>query len=219
MAETTWTEEGPGVPKKKGIPTWLWFCGGGCLLAVLVTVVVGGFLFRAARTAMDPEIQKQRLAKILPYDEWPKEMQPMFGMQVVGEQYTFQDTRGFQEQIQLHKGRDGTEGRKHLFQTVPPKFPKNLVIMKFEDLAPGTVEVQGRTLSLLRMRMEFSGLFGKMMPAEAREQMGSTAFIDLTPETLDGMMLFQLTRTKGQAPITDDEIRTVLAPFHVGPKR
>lgn len=219
MAETTWTEEGAGVPKKKGIPTWLWFCGGGCLLAVLIAVVVVGLGVRWAKTAMDPDVQKQKFAKILPYDEWPKEMRPIFGAQLVGEQYTFQDSRGFQEQVQLHRGREGVEGRKQMFQTNPPQFPKNLVVMKFEDLAPGTVEVQGRTLALIRMRMEFSGVFGQMLPAEARNQMGSMAFVDLTPEGLDGMMLMQLTRMKGKEPITDEEIRTILEPFHVGPKR
>jgi hypothetical protein len=91
--------------------------------------------------------------------------------------------------------------------------------MKFEDLAPGTVEVQGRSLAVIRMRMEFSGVLGQMMPAEARDQMGSMAFIDLTPEGLEGMMLLQLTRIKGKEPISDDEIRTILEPFHVGPKR
>lgn len=219
MAETTWTEEGQGIPKKKGIPTWLWFCGGGCLLAVLVAVVVVGLGMRAFKTATDPEVQKKKVALILPYDEWPKEMRPMFGFQVVGEQYTFQDSRGFQEQIQLHRGRDGVDGRKQLFQSNPPKFPKDLVVMKFEDLAPGTVDVQGRSLAVIRMRMEFSGVLGQVMPAEAKNQMGPMAFVDLTPEGLEGMMLMQVTRTKGADPISDDEIRTILEPFHVGPKR
>ena len=219
MNESAWSDSETGRPAKKSIPTWVWFCGGGCLLAVLVGLVAVGFGFQFVKRATDPELQKQNLAKILPFDEWPKEMEPKFGMQFVGEQYQFLDSRGYQEQIQLHRGPDGTKGRQQLFNTDHPEFPQNMVVMKFEELAPGTVVVQGRELPLLRMRMEFAGFLKGMMPDEVKSQLRDMAFIDLTPETLDGMMLMQVTRTKGGGPISDDEIRAILKPFHVGPER
>ena len=219
MAETAWTEEGPTAPRRKGVPTWLWFCGGGCLLAVLLAVVVAGIGYRLFKTATDPEVQKQKVAKILAYDAWPEEMTPRFGMQVVGEQYTFEDRRGFQEQIQLHKGQQGLDGRKKMFESNPPEFPKDLGVMEFEKLDPGTVEIQGRELDLLRMRLRFTGLMAKFMPKEVQDQIGSMVIVDLTPDDLEGMLLMQITRIRGDGPITDEEIRAILKPFHVGPRR
>lgn len=219
MAETAWTEEQTTGPKKKSIPTWVWFCGGGCLLAVLLAVVAIGFGFRAINQARDPDVQWARLAEVLPFDERPKEMELVMGVHIVGDQYTFKDDRGFQVQIQNHAGKDGTQGRQDMFGTDDPKFPQNMVVMKFEDLQPGSVEIQGRDLRLLRMRMELAGVLNKLIPKEAREGMGSMAFVDLTPEGREGMLLAQFTRLKGTEPITDDEIREILKPFHVGPKR
>lgn len=219
MAETAWSEEEAGPPKKRGIPTWLWFCGGGCLLAVLFAIVAIGLVYRVVSKGRDPEAQKAAVAKILPYDEWPAEMKPVFGMQMLGEQYTFEDTRGFQEQLQLHKGRDGTEGRRNMFEADPPKFPQNLGVMKFEDMKPGTVEIQGRDLHVIRMRVELAAFITQFMSKEAKGKLPSMAFVDLTPENLDGMLLLQVTRLRGDDPITDDEIRGILKPFHVGPNR
>ena len=218
MAET-WTEEQTTGPTKKSIPTWVWFCGGGCLLAVLLAVVAIGFGFQFVKKAMDPEVQWQKLALILPYDERPPEMQLMFGNQIGVEQYTFQDSRGFQLQIQNHGGADGTHARKQMFGSDKPEFPQNMVVMKFEPPVAGSVEVQGRTLRLFRTRMQFSGAFGKMMPQEARDGMGSMAFIDLTPEGREGMLMLQVTRVKGPESVSDDEIRMLLKPFHIGPNR
>ena len=218
MAET-WTEEQTSGPKKKSIPTWVWFCGGGCLLAVLLAVVAIGFGFQFVKKAMDPDVQWERLAKILPYDERPPEMQLMFGNQIGIEQYTFQDSRGFQLQIQNHTGADGTQARKQMFSTDTPEFPQNMVVMKFETPVPGSVELQGREIRLFRTRMEFSGAFGKMMPKEARDGMGSMAFLDLTPEGREGMLMAQITSLRGPEPVSDEEIRTLLAPFRIGPNR
>ena len=219
MAETAWTEESASAPPKKKVPTWLWFCGGGCVLALLLGLVALGLGYTFIRKATDPELQKQAVAKILPYDTWPAEMKPVMGFQIVGEQYTFEDSRGFQEQIQLHKGRDGQDGRKQIFDPENPQFPKDLGVMEFEELEPGKVEVQGRTLSLLRMRLRFTGLMAKFMPKEAQDRMGSMAFVDLTPDELDGMLLMQITRTSGDGPVTDEDIREILKPFHIGPNR
>jgi hypothetical protein len=220
MAETTWTEEQPTGPKKKSIPTWVWFCGGGCLLAVLLGVIAIGFGFRLINQARDPEVQWAKLAQVLPYDEPPpKEMTLLMGMHLVGDQYTFHDERGFQVQFQNHPGKDGTEGRKNMFDAEHPKFPQNMVAFKFTDLQPGTIQVQGRELRILRMRMELAGALNKMIPEKDREGMGSMAFVDLTPEGRDGMLIAQFTRMEGTDPVSDEEIRTILKPFHVGPDR
>ena len=220
MAETTWTEEGTEGPRKKRIPTWAWFCGGGCLLAILIAVVVGGLGFQAAKKMVDPEEQGKRLALVLPHDPLPPDLKLMFGHQLGVEQYTFQnDARGYQLQVQNFEGEDGTEAREQMFGKEKPEFPENLLVMKFQDITPGTVAVQGRDLRLIRMRAEFSGLLAKWMPAEAKNQLGYMAFIDATPPGRDGMLFLQITRTRDQKPISDEDIAEILQPFHIGPDR
>ena len=216
MADTTWTEEQATGPKKRRIPSWAWFCGGGCLLAVLITVVTAGLVIRHVT---DTEGHWKRLALILPYDERPEQMKLIMGIGLFGDQYTFDDSRGFQEQIQDHPGANNSEARKRMFDSKDPLFPKNMAVIRFEDIASGTVEVQGRELRLLRMRMKFAGMIEKMIPEKDREEIGAMAFVDLTPEGREGMLLLQITRQNGPEPITDEEIREILAPFHVGPQR
>ena len=219
MAETTWTEEQTAGPKKKSIPTWVWFCGGGCLLAVLLAVVAVGFGFRFVKQAMDVDAQWERLGLILPHDERPPEIIHGFGSQIGVEQYTFQDSRGFQLQIQNHKGHDGAQARKQMFGSDTPQFPANMVVMKFDPPVAGSVDVQGREVKLFRTRMQFSGAFGKMLPDEAKDSLGSMVFLDLTPDGRDGMLMAQLTKMKGTEPVSDEEIRMILKPFHIGPNR
>jgi hypothetical protein len=219
MAETSWTEEQAPGPKKKSIPTWLWFCGGGCLLAVLLAVIAAGFGIRAVNQARNPEVQWPKVAEILPFDERPEGWTLIMGVHIVGDQYTFQVGKTHQVQFQNHPGKDGTQARKELFGSDKPRFPQNMGVMKFDDLASASVLVQGRELRLFRTRMQFAGVMDKMMPDEARDAMGSMVFIDLTPEGREGMLLGQITRFKDAEPIPDEEIQDLLAPFHVGPDR
>lgn len=220
MAESTWTEEGTEGPRKKKIPTWAWFCGGGCLLAILIAVVVAGLGFQYGKKMLDPKVQKERLAKILPHDELPPDLQLKFGSQIGAEQYTFQDmARGFQLQIQNIPGADGNEARESMFGKEKPEFPENLFVMKFQDITPGTVTVQGRELHLIRMRAELAGFLASWMPAEAKNALGHMAFVDATPPGRDGLLFLQITRLRDQKPIEDEEIRDLVKPFHIGPDR
>lgn len=216
MAETAWTEhEAP--PQKKKIPTWVWFCGGGCLAAVILGVIVIGLVFSYGKKAFDPERQWPNVAKVLPYDERPPEMHLVFGNQLGVEIYQIMDDRGYQLQLQRHTGSDGAEARKSMFQTDPPDIPTNMGVMKFEDLSLGTVEVQGRELAVVRMKL--GGMMKSMAPKEAQEAFGEMMWADLTPEGDLGMTMLQVQRLRSGGPITDDELRDILKPFHVGPKR
>ena len=55
MSDTSWEgEASEAPPRKKGMPKWLWFCGGGCLFMLLIgcfaiwsdTIPAIGFLER-----------------------------------------------------------------------------------------------------------------------------------------------------------------------------
>lgn len=220
MAEVTWTEEGPGTPPKKKIPTWVWFCGGGCLAMIVLGVVAIGLGISYAKKVTDSEKQWPELAKILPFDERPQDLKLIFGNQLGMEQYQLHDERhGFTVQIQHHTGPSGTEAREEMFGSDKPKIPENLVVMKFADMQPGVIEVQGRNLRVIRMRMELAGFMKKVVPKEGQDAFGSAMFMDATREGQDGLLFVQVMREGSSEPITDEEIRELLKPFHVGPNR
>ncbi len=89
MTETTWSEEVAEPPKKKGIPLWVWGCGGGCLLAVIAALAVGVFLFGWVQEAVDPAVVWPKIAEILPFDEQPP--YTVFGWTVGAEIYVMVD--------------------------------------------------------------------------------------------------------------------------------
>lgn len=225
MSEAQWSPDPSEAPKKKSLPKWVWFCGGGCLLALIVgivaLVVVGNFI----KKATDPEVTEPALQKVLPHDELPPEMQISIYNSIGIEQFTLMDSRGFQLQIQVHGGEDGARAREQMFQKDVPEFPKDLGVMKFEDLKKATVDIQGREIPVIRMKMEFTGILGSVMPEEAKSQMGSMMWADLSPDAQAGgadehsLILLQVMRMKGAGEITDDELRDLLKPFHIGTKR
>ena len=220
MAEVTWTEEGPSAPPKKKIPTWVWFCGGGCLAVIVLGVVAIGIGVSFVKKAADQEKQWPELAKILPFDERPPDLKLIFGNQLGMEQYQLHDERhGFNVQIQHHKGAQGTEAREQMFGSDKPQIPENLVVMKFADMQPGVVNVQGRDLRVIRMRMELAGFMKSVVPKEGQGALGSAMFVDATREGQDGLLFIQLIREGGSEPISDAELRELLQPFHVGPNR
>ena len=219
MAETTWAEEAPSAPPKKSIPTWVWFCGAGCLAVIVLGVVATLVMFAFVKSARDPEKIWEKLSVILPYDNRPPELTPLLGMNLGVEQYQFNDSRGFQVTFQRHTGKDAARARSQMFDAEHPKFPENMGVMKFKDIQAATIDVQGRSVRLLRMEMELGGFLKAIVPKEGQEQFGAFLFADLSPEGADELLILQMVRTKGSGPITDDEERTLLKPFHVGPKR
>jgi hypothetical protein len=66
----------------------------------------------------------------------------------------------------------------------------------------------------------------KMVPKKGQDQVGSMLWADVTPEGRDDLVFLQMRRNGmsgvGPAatdPITDDELRALLKPFRIGPKR
>lgn len=223
MSDPQWGDEQP--LQKKSVPTWVWFCGGGCLL-VAILAVAGGFLgMQFVTSMMDPEEQWPKLQEVLPFDERPPQLEMKFGMAMMGQaQFTLLDQRGFLVQIQAVPGAQGTNMRKRMFESETPELVGNLGMLDFENVEKGTLEIQGRELPIVRMQMAPGDVI-QMLPGVEDEAEGEgqaqvhVIYVDLTEAGDDGMLWLQYTRDGPGGRITDEELLDFFEPFHVGSDR
>ncbi|MAF64391.1 MAG: hypothetical protein CMJ84_01855 [Planctomycetes bacterium] len=205
-------------PTKRAFPLWLLFCGGGCLLAVLATLVVGGLLINQFKGFNDPDVQWARIEEHLPFDQRPEELELLFGGGMMGiEMITFNDSRGYAMVFQSFDISEAGEARDQLFD---PEFTGSVVgFGGRKDLQEGTIEIQGRQLDVLRF-YQFEDEEGSEEGGETPARAGVSALIDLTAEGEPGLFVVQIVRaTHDSDPVPDEYIRDFLAPFHVGPDR
>jgi hypothetical protein len=223
MSETTWGAETEPAPKKKTIPTWLWFCGGGCIGAVILAVIIGTWLFQKGvemvKEARDPEKQWPALAQIIPFDERPPELQLLAGGTFQTQFFVFMDSRGFIDSFLRFREKDTEEIRGQLLS---PNFKGSVFgLGGRKNLQAGTLLVQGRELKVLRYDQlegeshQFSKEEGRPPPPGK----GPAILVDLTPAGEKRMLVLQMVRTKSEEPITDEEVQAFFKPFHVGDKR
>lgn len=218
MADATdWGQDDLAPPRKRGLPTWLLACGGGCLATIVIAVVGLAIAWDSIQgyfqDAQNPDVQWPKVAEVLPFDERPDYeifgLPIPFGMRA----WTLVDhERGLLGTLMDFGSRSGQE-LEGLFDpelTVP-----------FADLIPNagrhdaertTVTVQGRELRALRYSTTPSA------DDEAGPR-GDGLNLDLTPPEGRPLLALQLTRSGVRAPITDDDARAFLAPFELGPER
>jgi hypothetical protein len=220
MTETNWGTENEPPPKKKGLPTWLWFCGGGCLLAVVLSIILGAWLFSKAKEfvkeSTDPEKQWPQLAQILPYDARPSELKLSLGTHIGADVYVFEDARGFAEIIFGFSETQGAEVRDKLMN---PEYSGGAFgVGARKDLKGGTIRVQGRDLKVVRFRQSEKDSSSGVQ-AEVKVGAGPSILVDLTPDTGKRPVILQMVRLHSDEPITDEEVVEFLKPFHVGTER
>ena len=81
----------------------------------------------------------------------------------------------------------------------------------------GTVVIQGRELPVRRFLQGDVPILGMAMQGERVD--GQSLIVDVTPDGSDGMVVVFLVEIDAEDPISDDELRELLAPFHIGPDR
>ncbi len=208
MNDANWDDEAP-LPKKRGIPKWIFFCGCGCLLVVIALALLTYLGIDKIKDLREPDAQLPVLQSALAFDPLPPELQFVMAIPIPMNLFVFQDTRGYIVNFTVTNGGDREEMRRTVLN---PEFGGAGMAQRRNAVA-AELTVQGRELTGLRCTQDMDAMFTKV----ARE--GASVVLDLTPEDGTRTVFVQITRTGGAEPISDEEVRTILEPFHVGPER
>jgi hypothetical protein len=231
---------GEAPAKKRGIPAWLWIGGCSCLALVALAVLALGWLFAAGRRFVDPAAQWADVAEVLPYDgPPPKEFIFGFPRMRGVKSWTMVAEASQVALIHVEEGR-ASEIRARAFD---PEQTLRLTgrIDPSQPVAASTVLVQGRELRCLRYvaaaadpgeteeQGERGFKFRVRRAGDTREDDGAvkafvqlegpTIRVDLTREGARDLLILEVASLQGGAPVSEETVRKILAPFHVGPDR
>jgi hypothetical protein len=212
MSEGDWSSEGRGLePPKRRVPLWVWGCGGGCALVLLVGVIVSVLGFRMIRKMGDPELNWAAIGAALPVVERPEDY-VVWGMPVKfdGVQIWMLQTDSHQIVLFHGAGGDGTEEtRRELFGSSASSR---------SDAEPGTLAVQGRELRLLRHRTVPGGSGsggGGISETLMKPFDGANATVELSlPEGPD-FLAMTYTRPRTDERVQDEELIEFLSHFRL----
>ncbi|MBL8861997.1 MAG: hypothetical protein JNK02_08280 [Planctomycetes bacterium] len=207
MTDANWNEE--PAPKRRRLPPWLWFCGGGCLIVLILGAIVIKAGFDHVKDWNEPEAQLPALRAVLPFDELPPETRFEFAIRFPMDWYIFQDTRGFVLFFFVAQGGDGEELRRTVLN---PGF-KGMGMGRRQNAEAAELTVQGREVRGLRFEQQRGSGNG------GGEAEGPSIVLEVSPEGGSAVVLVQITRGGSGGAVTDDEVQALLAPFHVGPDR
>ena len=178
MSDIEWGSEAKEAPKKKArLPKWLWFCGGGCLLAQIASAVIAFVVFRVASEKLDPEKQWTALAEVLPYDERPADYMLIptgaLAAMAPGVDNGWQFTKGGASvQLQLYApGQRADELRERLETGDLGESKQQFGPLGFHAPSAGQFEIQGRKLNYVR----FQTFEESESPGDAQAQAGDSA--------------------------------------------
>jgi hypothetical protein len=211
MTDTTWGDESL-PPKPKRIPTWLWFCGGGCIVAVILAVIAAVFAFDYLKGWGSAEKQLPALAEHLAFDEpLPSGTEFQMAIRFPFDWFVFSDDRGFALVFIVVPASKSAEIRETILN---PDFKGGFMGNgSREELEEAIVQVQGRELKGLRyVQRNGSG-------EQGFDGSGPGIVLEVSAESAAKMIVLQILRTGGEEKITDEDVRDLLKPFHVGPDR
>lgn len=193
------------LPKpKSAFPPWLWVCGSGCLLAVLLVVGLLAMGARFVNRGRNPDLQWPQLEQVLEYDERSDEFELKFGWQAFGtEGYTFFEKDG------------------HLFaQLLLVNDDDDEVSVEIEsgrrEHEEITLTIQGRELHAVRLEGS-SETHGPWWGPQ--NEGGDSLLVLLSEEDATEKLMLIMARHGSGDPVTEEDVARFLAPFHVGPDR
>ena len=213
--ELEWGKEEDAPVKKRGclLPTWLWGCGGGCLLAIILSIGGGIYCVGKVKNAMDPDAQWAKLDKILPFDERPGGLELMFGWSLGLEYYILMDVNsGYMVSVYYFDSSDAEEGREAFFNPEVKAGVMGVGERKDEELS--TVLIGSRERKVMRFNqsnVEFE--FGDAGSTTADS--GYSAVVDITPEEDPGLVAVMFMALNGQTEIPDEDLVHFFDDFYI----
>jgi len=229
MAEADWGDEGSAErPRKKRIPSWVWWgCGGGCLfltLIVIALVVMGARLFKEST---DPEKQWPRLAEVLAYDQRPAGIEIEFGLGIGADQFHLVDREKCLRATLIEYPSSASSEYDRLMD---PDFELPMGLGQLVEPVSGKLVVQGREVPCLRfsrvkpepaeqgagIRIDLTGTRKKPRTLELRRYEGPVLDIRRSDQrTSEDPSTVEPRRRDRAQPIEDAEVEAFLAPFDV----
>jgi hypothetical protein len=221
MTEVDWGSEANEAPKSKArIPKWAWFCGGGCVLAIVAAIAIGFFVVRMAKDTMDPEKQWASLSEYVPFDTRPEG-------EIIGFKVPFKDFHTFvlprdndvSVLFLIATGSEGEELRAQYFdgekQIDLGPITGNMGRFHVEE---GVLNVQGRELRSIRFTSHERAADGAA-EKDLSPMHKSTFALDLTKEGSDTAVILQYDIVGSLGTVDEKAVVEFLKPFHIGPNR
>ncbi len=242
MNDIDWGSEAKAVPKAKArFPKWLWFCGGGCLLAVIASVVLVVVIGKIAKEKLDPEKQWTKLEKILPHEERPTgfELIPTgaFGAMAPGveDAWQFLNSNGTQVQIQHHVGASADSTREQIESGALTSAKQSLGPIGVFEATAGEFEASGKTVHFVRFQTfeaEAETPETEAKDPNVEEDQSPSArdvwdmatkmrlvMADITPEGVDGTVVLIFSKPRKLGPLEQSEVIDFLSTFQLGAKK
>lgn len=241
MAEVDWGNEASEAPKKKSrVPKWAWFCGGGCLLALVVAGVLAALVATNVSEMFDEGKQLEELRAVLPFESLPE------GHQIVGTGALTGFIPGVEdawtiriggERLQVEITQYAPSAAGELRDSIASGELDASADQQFGSLgifesAHGELEVQGRKLPWMRFQtFKPTAESSETAPAESdtNEQADDSKpssfadavsmrvmMVDLTREGEAGGLVLQFQRQGKGPPVEPSEVIEFLAPFKIG---
>lgn len=195
----------------KGIPIWLWGCGGGCLLLILLIVAAGAWTYSFVKDATDPEFVWGEIAEFLPYEERHPEYEALFGNSFLG--------TGMYVLRQV--GIDGEPLEDPIFAVFMLDASE-----EEGEMSPGSEDqkvdlvVQGEALPAGRFTLSEEDAADLRIDWETGElNVEEIFYVDLSGVSVEEDLQLWLVRDEESEVVTIDEVQHFFEPFLVGPDR
>ncbi|MFT5052223.1 MAG: hypothetical protein ACI8QZ_003655 [Chlamydiales bacterium] len=243
MTDQEWGDLDALPTNRSGAPRWLWACGGGCLLMVLVSMAAGWGVVSWYNEGTQGEDRWTRLAEILPFDERSEAFELGFGQTVpfwdvefflftsnghgVLDSSADADAANSEELEEVEELEDLASSE----ESAPRKRSESLFVVLMymsgeasdqalpelvgpDDAGQFQMEIQGRELAAFRLDEDGSSESWALT-------LGSqpTLAVELTLPDAEGRLILLAGRERSHEPVSSEEIAKFLAPFHVGPER
>lgn len=192
------------VKSKKGVSNWLLFCGGGCLIATILTAAAGYFGWKALEEMRDPEVFWPKVDELVHVDSpMPERFMVMMSLSVGDQvQRQFLDIEtGLSVQVISPPDEAEEETRASLFSE-DPSFTGMLLSHKNS----GMMTIQGREVRFVDTTVNLGVMKQRAL------------FIDVTSEGGE-FVLISLQGAEGGSEIPREDIDGILQFFHIGPDR